>query len=420
MAGEVGESGELGGGDCQLGFRDVDGVGCRGDGAGLPAVLRGDGLDGGGLGDVQRLGVDQAVLGRFSSVRGVVDGRVLGGAGDGDVLCAGVGSLGGRECRCGHYRSAGFALHEDVQEEIVLGVVHVGGCIGLDNAFGLGDAQCEGTIGGNHVGDVESLEARHQRGFSRSALGNSPFGLVAAHDEVGAGSAVSDDVAVGVGEGVASLGHAHRPVVVFLGVLDVVRNDLAAVAGEAGEGGGVELAAGQGVGHGEVGIGGSVVSCGEDDPVARHEVAHVVDADVVLDWDGDINGVGCRSDVAGLITVLHGEGLDGCGLFDGQRLGVDRAVHGRVGAVQRVVDGGALGGAGDGDGLRLGVGSLGGSECRYLNHWHGVYRSAEGDVLAQLAAGHGDVAAVGAGFEAGRHAYKDACGFNRTFFGFER
>ena len=218
-------------------------------------------------------------------IKAVIDGGVSGGASDGHVLGLIVGTCTRCENRCCHCRSgrdAAFALHEDVEEEVVLAVGHVAGGIGLHDALGISHTQCHGTGVGGGVDDVESEVFRYQAFRSRDACGNRPDGLLTVQYEVGAAVAVTNHVAVGIGEGVAVGGDVDSPVIAVLIAKDAGGDDFIATVHLAGELGGGEFAARRGVGDGEVGVGRLVVTGGEDDAVASHKSADIADAHVVV------------------------------------------------------------------------------------------------------------------------------------------
>ena len=101
--------------------------------------------------------------------KAVIDGCTCGGAADGHVLCFIVSAAIGVESRCSHGRcgrNAAFTLHEDVEEEVVLAVVHVAGGIGLYDALRVSDTQSHGTGVSGGIDDVEAEIVGNQGTFS--------------------------------------------------------------------------------------------------------------------------------------------------------------------------------------------------------------------------------------------------------------
>ena len=97
---------------------------------------------------------------------------------------------------------------------------------------------------------------------------------------------------------------------------------------------------------------------------------------VIKGWgfhvDSLLEEVDSRSNLAVVHAFLHGDGSDLRILADVDRTGIERAVHGRVGLVEGVINGGTVGCAGDGHILRRGVDIFTGRE---LGSSHRLYSS---------------------------------------------
>ena len=82
----------------------------------------------------------------------------------------------------------------------------------------------------------------------------------------------------------------------------------------------------------------------------------------------ELDVIGGLGDGAVVIAFLHGDGLDGSGLADGQRRTVYGAFLGRVAAIECVVDGGVISGASDAHRLLLIISACVGGEGRRGHH----------------------------------------------------
>ena len=259
---------------------ELNSIGSLGDGAVVIAFLHGDGLDGSGLTDGQRSIVDGAFLGRVAAVERVVDSSIFCGANDAHRLLFIIGASLRGEGRRGYHRRwrlDAFGLHEEVKVEVITGTVQVLCAIWTEVVVVV---QGEASIRIVDVVDDKASITRHHGTIASGAQFNAPLGIVATRCEIGT-AVMTDDIAVGIGEGVTIAGHAYNPIVAVFFVRDGSGQHLIVVRNLGSEQHARGLAR-SGVAHGVVVTGVFVEACGNDHITAFQETAQVADTDITV------------------------------------------------------------------------------------------------------------------------------------------